>query len=337
MGDLDAYRAARDAQRSRTARLQGTNRYGEAVNRYLGAFGYADTTSVAAAARESVRLAAPEQPVTVREIVGTPAEGCVLVGVDGSPGSFVAVDQATIEAELRGWDVRLVHVQQSGLGTRSSSRDRGAALLEEMIDRVHSWSPGVAVVSRVRVGSPAATLIEDSAGAGLIVVGAGSRGQRAGVLTGSVSSHVAAHARGPVLVVRVPGWPPGPGWGRRPVVVGVDGSPGSDAAIEFAVQEARLRGSELVALHALAEHGVPVGGRTDPLAGDRLAAFVPADVSLHRRRVDADPRSALVEASAHAAAIVVGSRGRGGMGALLLGSVSQALIHQAHCPVFVVH
>lgn len=337
MGDLDAYRAARDAQRSRTARLQGTNRYGEAVNRYLGAFGYADAKSLAAGVRESLRQAAPEQPATVPEIVGTPAEGCVVVGVDGSPGSFVAVDQATIEAELRGWDMLLVHVQHSGLGARSSSRDRGAALLEEMIDRVHSWSPSVAVVSRLRVGSPAAVLIEDSAGAGLVVVGGGSRGQRAGVLTGSVSSHVAAHARGPVLVVRVPGWWPGPGWATRPIVVGVDGSPGSEAAIEFAVQEARLRGSELVALHAMAEQAMPVGGRTDPLGGDRLAALAPADVSLHRRRVDADPRSALVAASAHAAAIVVGSRGRGGMGGVLLGSVSQMLIHQAHCPVFVVH
>lgn len=337
MGDLGTYRAARDARRSRTARLQGINRYDEAVNRYLGAFGYADATSLAEKVRESLRQGPAEQPATIPEIVGTPAKGCVVVGVDGSPGSFVAVDQATIEAELRGWDMRLVHVQHSGLGVRSSSRDRGAALLEEMIDRVHSWSPGVAVVSRLRVGSPAAVLIEDSAGAGLVVVGAGSRGQGAGVLTGSVSSHVAAHAHGPVLVIRVPDWPPGPGWATRPVVVGVDGSPGSEAAVEFAVQEARLRGSELVALYAVAEQAVPVGGRPDPLAGDGVAALAPAGVNLHRRRVEADPRSALVAASAHAAAIVVGSRGKGGVGGLLLGSVSQALIHQAHCPVFVVH
>lgn len=310
-----------DARRSVVARPGPPTRYSEAVHRYLGAVSYPDLTRPTAAEP----AAAPT--VTVGRQVGP----VVLVGIDASPASFIAVDHAVIEAELRGWKVELVHVQPPG-GVVSARREQGAALLAHMTDRVHARSRGVVVASRLYVGSPAVTLLNEATTAGLVVVG-GGHGRARDALGSSVSTYLAAHHRGPVLVVRVPGWPPGPEFATRPIVVGVDGSPGSDAAVAFAAQEARLRGCHLVMLHASIDADSNAGD--DPLHGD--GSDVADGVTVHRRRVSCAPQQALAEASHGAAAVVVGSRGRGALGGLLLGSVSRSVIHAARCPVFVVH
>ncbi|MFD0524390.1 universal stress protein [Paractinoplanes durhamensis] len=126
---------------------------------------------------------------------------------------------------------------------------------------------------------------------------------------------------GVVLVVRVPGWPAGPGFGTRPVVVGVDRD--DSPAIGFARREALLRGSDLVVLHA---DTTPRAARVETVGGVRI----------HRRFVAEDPAVALVEASNEAAALVIGRHGPGGIPAGLLGSVSRSVVQRAHCPVFLV-
>lgn len=142
------------------------------------------------------------------------------------------------------------------------------------------------------------------------------------------------------------------------MVVGVDGSEHSAAALRWAMEEARLRGAELVAVHAwtfvpptaVAEPGmIPVAATDlmDDLALERQAAERSLDdalasvlgddaSSIERILGEGSPSEVLVDASADADLVVVGSRGRGGIKGALLGSVSQHLAQHAHCPVVIV-
>jgi nucleotide-binding universal stress UspA family protein len=133
------------------------------------------------------------------------------------------------------------------------------------------------------------------------------------------------------------------------VVVGVDGSDGSMAALEAAVAEAKARNAQLrivVAWH------IPLAVYTDGLpppeeittdmqdAAQEIAkqaeAAVPAGVDFETRLVEGQPADALIEESEGAEVLVVGSRGLGGFARLVLGSVSQHVSHHAKCPVVIV-
>lgn len=261
----------------------------------------------------------------------------VIVGLDDSADSYVALEQAAQEAAWRGWPLRIVHVQDPvwRAGPRDRTRTEGAQLLEDAADRACAGQPAVPVSTSLRVGSAAGELIAAAQNAGLVVVGTRGLDGFAGLITGSVAAHVAAEATAPVLVVRVPAKSAQPEWAQRPLLVGVDGSRAGYAAFEFAVAEARLRGVGIVVVHAAT--GPRAGD--DPLHLGTLAAFDTHCLGVHvqRRLVDQDPRRALIRLSARASAVVVGARGRGGFPGLRAGSVAQALIHRARSPLFVVH
>jgi nucleotide-binding universal stress UspA family protein len=139
----------------------------------------------------------------------------------------------------------------------------------------------------------------------------------------------------------------------QPVVVGVDGSPGSLAALQWAAEAARLRAVPLAVLFAWGDLGARLarttrGGR-EPTEADELEAALALIEESVRDALGAEPgveivpmaergepTPALLEASKTADLLVVGSRGRGGFTGLLLGSVSQHCIQHAHCPVAVV-
>jgi nucleotide-binding universal stress UspA family protein len=189
-------------------------------------------------------------------------------------------------------------------------------------------------------GQATAVLCERSHDADAIVVGCRGRGGIAGMLLGSVSWQVAAQAGCPVVVVRGR-WRSVGDHVRGPVVVGVDGSAAADAALGFGFAEARLRGVPLLAVCALADSPASRGGYL------RLQAeFEPAiarhekkhpEVPVLRQVAQGGARDALLAAAHDAQLLVVGSRGRGGVAGMLLGSVSQAVLHHALCPVAVVH
>lgn len=311
MNDLERQRWERDVRKV-ASRAPLTSRYGDAIDKYLRVMAYRE--SQFEPAHPEPRPAAPPAPRKT---------GLVVVGVDDSPASYVALDHAAIEAEMHGWDLRILHVEPGGPGRRSG-RDRAERLLEQMADRVHGYSRTVPVVSRLEIGNPAAALLADAASADLVVVGRrhGATGAAFGV---AVGDRVAAHHGVPVLVVRVPGWPPGPESVHRPIVVGVDDSPVSSRAVDFALAEARIRGCDVMLLHA--------GG--EPRAKADLLEKVDG-VVVHHRIDRADPAAALVQASARAAAVVVGRRGHGGVAGVLLGSVSRVVLQRAQCPVFLV-
>jgi nucleotide-binding universal stress UspA family protein len=174
----------------------------------------------------------------------------------------------------------------------------------------------------------------------MVVVGQRGRGGLPGSLLGSTGQQVCAHARGRVVVVRGH-WHPAAEYIPGPVVVGADGSDGSLAAITFAAEEAMLREVPLLAVCALADSPGSLGGAS------QIQEAVDQDIALREKEYPeltilrqvtfGQPRTALLDATSGAQLLIVGSRGRGGLKDMLLGSVSQAMLHHARCPVGVVH
>lgn len=183
----------------------------------------------------------------------------VVAGVDGSPESRAAVDLAAWEAHWRRLPLRLVHAYQPPVMYGPSVAfvydaatplryARSLPRTEE--ERVRQRYPDLAVRTVTVVGEPSAVLLHECSGAALLVLGSRGMGSFRSLLLGSVSARVALHATVPVIVVRPPA-----GVDREPagVVVGVDGSPNSAAAVEFASGSARR----------------PVAGRASPCRRSR--------------------------------------------------------------------
>ncbi|MEV0173582.1 universal stress protein [Streptomyces sp. NPDC050803] len=286
--------------------------------------------------------------------------GPVVVGVDGSESSLTAVEVAAREAALRGVGLRLVHAfgwpsvhVPPGVPPWSPAR----AGVRELIDgtlaeaerRAHTAAPQVEIAREVVVGEPVMVLELEARTASLVVVGSRGLSRFGSLLLGSTAAHLAAHAGCPVLVVRGRPEPAGP------VLLAVDGSPQAEPAVEFAFAQASLHGIDLVALHAWNTRtervyeapGDPpfVTYDEDRLRDEEERVLAEAlgglrekypDVEVRRRLVRGRIRHTLIEATADAGLVVVGARGRGGFTGLLLGSVSQAVLHHAHCPVAVV-
>ncbi|WP_432120125.1 universal stress protein [Streptomyces sp. bgisy032] len=286
--------------------------------------------------------------------------GRVVVGVDGSASGLAAVEVAAHEARLRGAELRVVHAflwpamhpppGSSPLGPPAGGvRSAVERLVAEAVGRAGSAEPEVTVSTAVVPGEPLTVLEVQSRAAELVVVGSRGTGGFTGLLVGSTAVHLAAHGRCPVLVAREEPRADGP------VVVGVDGSPAGERAVDFAFAEAALHGTGLVAVHARTARNTPMPAARDVSvrsadgpAGlaqgeERLLSEVLAghrerhpDVTVRQQVVHGGAREALIEASRSARLTVVGARGRGGIAGLLLGSVSQALLHHAHGPVAVV-
>jgi nucleotide-binding universal stress UspA family protein len=283
----------------------------------------------------------------------------VVAGVDGSECGLQAVRWAALEASRRHLPLRLVIVYSwpaggvvgnIGLGVDPHTVLRDVALghLAAAADVAAQVAPGVEVEQVEVVGFPVPVLQGESTRAELVVLGDRGLGGFTGLLVGSVSVELSAHASCPVVVVRGPE-PDDTAPRPEPVVVGIDGSPLSEAAVAFAFEAAALRKVPLVAVHAwrdllvdptmapLLDWEALEADEREVLA-ERLAGWGEKypDVSVRRLVVRDRPARALVDESGRAQLVVVGSRGRGGFTGLLLGSVSQALLHHAHCPVAVV-
>ncbi|GAA2366920.1 universal stress protein [Dactylosporangium salmoneum] len=286
-------------------------------------------------------------------------ERVIVVGVDGSPESLAAVEWAAEDAVRRGCALCLVHAfvwpalyAPVMVTVPDEPGAKGAAeeTVAEAAAGAVAVAPGLEVRTDVQVRPPAAALVAASKRARTVVVGNRGLGGFAGLLLGSVGVQLAAHAACPVVIVRRADRQPGHEAGR--VVVGVDGSPEAERAVQFAFEQASYRGTGLTAVHAY--QWPATGGPVDVLP----LAYDPDDLRTDERRTLARSMSGwagkypgvdirhtvvhgragavLTELSAGAQLLVVGSRGRGGFTGLLLGSVSQAAIHHAGCPVAVV-
>lgn len=287
-------------------------------------------------------------PVTVSKGTG------VVVGVDGSEGSTAALRWAHHEAGLRhlgltavmAWSYLDQHRPGGDDDFRSDYDEQQAvAALDAAVDA--ALGPDAGSVSRSPMCDlPARALIEASASADLLVVGARGLGGFKGLLLGSTSQQCLHHAGCPVAVIRHDAHIQ-PVTNR--VVVGIDGSPGSRGALRWAAEEAQLRQAELVVVHAwdMPYTGVYpyVGDAYDVVVFQRAAdetidqaltdAGVPDDVQVTRSLVSGPPAKAIVDAAADADLVVVGARGLGGFAGMLLGSVSHHVANHATCPVVV--
>jgi nucleotide-binding universal stress UspA family protein len=280
--------------------------------------------------------------------------GLIVVGVDGSDSGVAAVDWAADDAARQGSALRIVHVREPWAdgypfhrveGFDESLTDYCAGVLAKAADRVRERAPGIQVSSEVLTGAVIERLRHESENADALVVGSRGMGGFAGLVLGSVGLGLAGHAAGPVVVVRdTPQARPGD------VVVGVDGSSHSEAALQYAFEQAVLRQSNLHVVYAwtMAMSSPFAIGYTDVMR-DAFESGVRAikawlapwrekypDVPLVESDVFGHPVPALLEAAQSAELVVVGSRGLGGFGSALLGSVSHGVLHHAPCPVAVV-
>ncbi|GGM18514.1 universal stress protein [Promicromonospora citrea] len=307
----------------------------------------------------------------------------VLVGVDGSAASLHALDWATAYAHRVGWSLHIV-CSYSLPSFTAASLDGGYAALDDSTIQEGAKSvlaeaearvadAGVHATTEVATGDAAGVLVELSADYGLAVVGTRGRGGFTERLLGTVSSALPAHAQCPVVVVPLRAEAHrGVSWGEaaspdveptgtsgageirevRRIVVGVDGSPQAERALQHAIAQATAWGAELTAVT-----GVPVGNagilawlpssvdREQVLADigagmdvlvDRYEAQNPG-LRIRRIVLDGTGAELLTEFSTASDLVVVGSRGRGGFRGLLLGSTSQAVLHHSACPVLVVN
>ena len=281
----------------------------------------------------------------------------IVVGYDSSSAGQPAFDWALQEAKRRDLPLHLMvsrgvlYAAAPTVGAASPwPYDLTGELVEEARTFAASRAPGVEVVTEGAFGSPASVLLNASREASMVVVGRRHHTLLGEAVAGSTSTQVVAHAACPVVVVERE-YDVAP---DAPIVVAVDGSPSNEAALAFAFERAAATGAPVVAVHAW-WLDVPgqVGGTwlsEDQVAEIRKAAQGVLDnavsgwtekfpnVSVRRVLTRDLPVDAVLEEAAGAQLVVVGSRGHGGFAGLLVGSVSQGLLHHARpCPLVVVH
>lgn len=274
----------------------------------------------------------------------------IVVGVDGSPHTLAALEWAVSAANDRKTALKIVHVSD---GSTGAAADALQTLSEAEIS-AHAVGLTMPVTMHLASGDPGPVLVAESKFADLVVVASHGHSRMHDAFVSSVSLHTAMHARCPVVVTR-PHLPPQPGGNQDAVgriLVGVDGSPLSLAAVDFAFEEAARQGVGVTALHTWVQpvasgHDVlvPIATDLEALQAENEALLAEVLAGAHDRYPDVDVSqltlqgtagTALIEASMGARLLVVGSRGRGPVAGLLLGSVSHAVLHHAGCTVAVI-
>lgn len=280
----------------------------------------------------------------------------IVVGVDGSEHSMAALEWAAVQAQRTG--VALEIVAAFGSGYQFLSRSEADQCMQndvaEAIVRAEKLAPGVDITSTTFEGPPETVLTKQGAGADLLVVGSRGRGGFKCLLLGSVSRKCVHRASCPVVVVAQPR----PGTNAlmseqdersHRIVVGIDGSPSSIAGLEWAGNQAELTGASLEVLMTwewLTGYGwSPIDPDFDQervcqtALSDHLKPIRDAHpgISIQPAAIEGHPAPLLVEASEGADLLVVGSRGHGEFVGVLLGSVSEHCVTNAHCPVLVLH
>jgi nucleotide-binding universal stress UspA family protein len=277
----------------------------------------------------------------------------ILVAYDGSTDARKGLHWAAEESVRTGVPVHVMAVDEvlpptwggvGGMVVAAEGYGRDSAVLLSHAEKILADAGVASVTTERRSGHVVDELLRAAESASTLVVGSKGHGTFSEALVGSMSQHLARHASCPVVVVREPR-----DSGSRRIVVGIDGSHTSLAALEYACRRAELTGETVVAVHGWHVH-VPSTDvwNSDPriietkdreiLLAESIAGVRTdhPDVRLEHEVVAVEPEQCLVDASVAAALLVVGSRGLGWFRGLLLGSVSQGVLQRAQCPVAVV-
>jgi nucleotide-binding universal stress UspA family protein len=281
----------------------------------------------------------------------------VIVGVDGSEESLLAVEWAALEARRHSSPLRIVSApdvmprihayQASPAEIAAALRGISARALAAATTRAEDVAPGLPVETGLLSGSAAVAVAESGSGASMLVVGARGAGGFAAMMLGSVSRHVAVWAPCPVVVVREETMAV-----RREIAVGVRDPEDATAALAFAFEEAALRGADLVVVHTW--YLLPPGsGEADALrpadpeqfsaeAARHLAAALgewqdkyPV-VRVRQDVIRGHPGRVLASYSARTDLVVLGRHGHPAGPGPGIGSIQHAVLDHAHGPVAVV-
>lgn len=273
----------------------------------------------------------------------------MVVAWDGSEPARVALDWTL--ARSNGSDLTLVRVLDRTVSTadyfpEESTAVRAREVLEDDAARVSAQHPTLSVHADLRSGDPISELRAMSGVDTLIVVGTHRRRGSTLRYEWSLGARLAGSAHGPVAII-----PEGDTKHHAGVVVGVDGSAASNAAVDYAAAEADRTGQELHAIHAWQE---PLVWR-DTTEPD--ARFLETLETSHRRILDESlhavtrryptlvirpslvrgpAQSVLLDAARGAALLVVGDHGFKGLSKLLLGSVSHSIVLNIQSPLVVI-
>ncbi|MGW5134783.1 universal stress protein [Streptomyces sp. NPDC004135] len=281
----------------------------------------------------------------------------LVVGVDGSDGSILAVDWAAGEAARHGLPLRLVYGSlweryEGALPSlrlqRPSERVMAQHIVASAEERVRRLDPDLKVSVEAVAAEAVSALLSEGDHAFALVTGSRGRGELKGALLGSVSLAVAARASCPVVVVQ--GDKAGPAGTHRRILLGAGDPDTSHEAVRFAFREAEVHGcvldvvrawrrpahedADLAPVAESVEHEAQASGLLDALV-DGIASDHPA-VRVNRVTVEGPARRVLANRSETADLVVVGARRRSGHFGLQLGRVSHTLLHHAACPVAVV-
>ncbi len=282
--------------------------------------------------------------------------GTIVVGVDGSPASDQAVSWAADQAALERRSLTLVHtiganawVDQSGKEydvAMSVARTEGEALLNRSASVATHRAQQRTIHRVLRLGDPRLVLLELSDEATMIVLGSRGRGPVRSMLLGSVGLTVTEQASCPVVVLR----PRHVGTVRRGILVGVDGTERSRAAIEFAYRQASIRSQPLTVMLCFFDTLSWSVGTVGPADDDESAAphrlalmesvagmtekFPDVDVTLTLHRGPA--RDALIHAAKTMDLVVVGTHPHGHFAGLVQTDVGRAVVEHAQSVVAVV-
>ncbi|GHA29701.1 universal stress protein [Streptomyces violaceoruber] len=283
----------------------------------------------------------------------------LVVGVDGSDGSLLAIDWAVDEAQRRGLPLRLVYASlweryEGALPAMGRERPSEQVMAENIVgtaaERVRRYDPGLTVDTDTVPAEAVSALLAEGRHATAVVTGSRGRGELKGALLGSVSLAVASRADCPVVVVR--GEKSALSGSHERVLLGAGDPDTSGAAVRFAFREADVRGCELDVVRAWrcpayenTDEGAPSDDSEDQPERrasaliDTLVAEAAAEhpsVRLRKTTIEGPARKVLVHRTAAADLVVVGARHRSGHFGLQLGRVTHTLLQHAACPVAVV-
>lgn len=275
----------------------------------------------------------------------------IIIGVDGSEQSRIALAWGLKRATERAAAVELLHVaDDSFLSESVAFLSEAQKASEEMLEAERNYARSLGfegpLTGTAVVGHPIVEVEVASKRADLLVLGEHAGSKWAGSFFGTRAVKIAAVAHCPVAVIPLVEQETA----KRGVVVGIDGSEPARAAIEYAAAEASRRGTSLTAVYAwmppltpgleylwseeLIESQRAAAEEAITMGVSGLSERYP-DLTIEREIVQSAPVAALLQVAEDAELLVVGSRGRGAISRLLLGSVSHGVLQALPCPVIV--